>query len=229
MQDERGVRWPFPCQQTPQRRQDEVHTLFCPHIPFQYLIVEQVKETDEGVFRPMVHEVRDVGRDAGERPVWTETPVEDIGEYSVWLTRSRTTAVSAKFGLYRKPPHGTQNTDIANDPSGLYLQAAIQSPISKAGMGFMKNKDVIVQDLLRHLVAVLGSSAAYPFVITAAGDAKQPAQQRDGITPAKLCDLLKVILLYFFGKRHLLSCSTPFFNLAISTFALANSYSRYST
>lgn len=39
---------------------------------------------------------------------------------------------------------------------------------------------------------------------------------------------LKVILLYFFGGRHLLSSSTPFFNLAISTFALANSYSRCS-
>ena len=73
----------------------------------------------------MIHEMCDVGGDAGKRPVWMETPVEYIGKYSVWLSRSRTAAISSESGLNGEAPHGTQNADIADDPARFCLQAAV--------------------------------------------------------------------------------------------------------
>ena len=104
-----------------------------------------------------------------------ETSVKNIRKYSVWLARVRMAVVSAEFGLYGEPTHRTQYADITDDQPVSTRRRPFKAR-TRSWDGFTQNLDVAVQDLLGYLVAVWNLSAAPPFVISAAGDAKQPAK-----------------------------------------------------
>lgn len=104
VQDELGPDRPFPGQQPPQRRQDEVHALLRPYVPFQDLVIEQIQETDEGILRFAVLEVGNICGDAGERHIRLELPVLYNGKDCVRLAGGET-AFSAELCLDGQPPH----------------------------------------------------------------------------------------------------------------------------
>ena len=95
----------------------------------------------------MIHEMYNVGGNAGKRLVRMELPIEYVWKNSVRFTCGSTTVISAEPGLYGEPPHGAQNADITDDPACFRLQAAIQSPIPGTGIGFMQGADVTIQNL----------------------------------------------------------------------------------
>ena len=228
MQDELGPFRSFPGQQPPQRRQDEVHALFRPYIPFQDLVIEQIQEADEGILRFAVLEVGNICGNAGERDICLKLPVQYIGKDSMRLAGGGP-AFSAELCLDGQPPHGPQNAGRTDDPARFYLQTPSQRSIAKAGMCLVERTDIPVQNCLGCLVAVLCSPAAEPLVIAAAGDAEQLTKQRNRVWQMQFRYLPIVVLLYFFGGRHLLSSSTSFFSLALSTLAFASSYSNCCT
>lgn len=120
VQDELGPGRPFPRQQPPQRRQDEVHTFLRPYIPFQDLVIEQVQEADESILRFAVLEVSNICSNAGERHIRQELPVQYIGKDSVRLAGGGTT-FSAELCLDGQPPHGPQNAGRTDDPARFCL------------------------------------------------------------------------------------------------------------
>ena len=228
VQDELGPGRPFPGQQSPQRQQDEVHAFLRSYVPFQDLVIEQIQEADEGILRFAVLEVGNIRSNTGEGHIRLELPIQYIGEDSVRLAGGGP-ALSAELCLDGQPPHGPQNAGSTDDPARFCFQAPSQRPIAETGVGLVERTDVLIQYRLGYLVAVLCSPAAEPFVIAAAGVTEQLTKQRNRVWQMQFRYLPVEVLLYFFGGRHLLSRSTPFFSLAISTLAFASSYSSCST